>query len=306
MTHLTMPRHDTGSGENHRVGGAGWTAAWLTGAVALAAEGGLALVVAMLASLREENYYGTDFIAFIGLAVMAVVTALLLALAGMIVSAAVVLPVVQLSRWSARRAGRAETPLWCLAVCGALAVLTAVGAAVVGALTDADPALLAYIPLGVLAGLTSAALCARAATVRRRTAARFVTVALVGAVGAALSVLVFVGGLVAYATGLIQEYEPPRLTETQLVGTWNDDRGGTLTLRADGTTVADDLGGEARCSGSGTWTRGEGTQGGPRLELGGDDCLGRTYEIGGTEERPSLFYWIGDPDSGERYVLHRG
>jgi hypothetical protein len=154
-------------------------------------------------------------------------------------------------------------------------------------------------------------------TVLRRTGTRF---GLAGAVllgGGTLSAVVLAGGLGAYATGLIQDYEPPRLTDAQLVGTWTDDDGGSLTLRADGTAVADYLavhtgetadGGDDpdRCGGAGTWTRDPSPSGAPQLELDAGGCLeGRAWHVGGTEEHPTLYHWIGDPDSLDRYVLHR-
>ncbi|TXR92002.1 hypothetical protein EAO73_35535 [Streptomyces sp. col6] len=123
--------------------------------------------------------------------------------------------------------------------------------------------------------------------------------------------------MLAYGTGPLQEYEPPRLTDAQLVGTWTDEHGGTLTLRADGTAVANDLGPRttdethtgdpvARCDGSGTWTQGASPSGTTQFELKVSGCLeGTGWQYGGTQARPTLFHWIGDPDSLNQYALHR-
>ncbi|MHC0433668.1 hypothetical protein ACX6XY_26385 [Streptomyces sp. O3] len=315
MAHWTMERQEAAAtpAVPERVGGAGWTAAWLTGAVALAGEGTLALVVAFLAGLREEHYVAAGFGAYVGYLLFAVITAIALGLAGLIVSAAAVLPVVQLSRWSASRAGRAETVRWCLAACGVFATVAAVGTGVPTILLGGSWSVPALVLLVAFLGMAPAALCARAVTVRRGTGARFGLGAVVLGCGLALSSVVFAGGLAAYATGLVQIYEPPRLTEAQLVGTWTDDQGGTLTLRADGTAVADDLDvrmyedASRRCSGSGTWARGTSPSGTPQVALSISDCLEkRGWEFGGTEERPTLYYWIGDPDSLNQHTLNRG
>jgi len=317
MARWTVEREAAAQGGPERVGGAGWTAAWLTGAVALAGEGGLALVVYFLAGLRDEHYFAAGIGAYVGYLFLIVVAVVVLGLGGLLGSAAVVLPVVQLSRWSARRAGRAATVLWCLAVCGAVAAAAAVCAGVPALLLGGGWTVLPLVLLATFLGLVPAVLCTRAVTVLRRNGARFGLAALVLVCGASLSAAAFVGGLLAYGTGLLQEYEPPRLTDAQLVGTWTDGHGGTLTLRADGTAVAHDLGaretdetyaGDApeRCDGSGTWTQGPSPSGTTQFELSVSGCLeGPGWQYGGTEERPTLFYWIGDPDSLNQYALHR-
>ncbi|MFE9383677.1 hypothetical protein ACFYMO_10630 [Streptomyces sp. NPDC007025] len=305
---------------SERVGGAGWTAAWLTGAVALAAEGVLALVLYFLAGLRDEYYFAAGVPAYVGYLFFSVVAMVLLGLAGLICSAAVVLPVVQLSRWSARRKGRTETARWCLAVCGAVAAAAALCIGVPTALLGGGWTVLPLVLLVAFLGLAPAALSSRGVTVLRGTGARFGLAAAVLGCGLALSAVVFVGGLAAYGTGLIQEYEPPRLTATQLAGTWSDDQGGTLTLRADGTAVAEELGvrggetetagdGHEHCDGSGSWEKGASPSGTSQLDLDLDvgDCMaGSSWQFGGTEEEPTLFHWIGDPDSLKRHILHRG
>ncbi|WP_143052008.1 hypothetical protein [Streptomyces sp. 2131.1] len=318
MTRWTVERQAEAPGEPERVGGVGWTAAWLTGAVALVGEGGLAFVVYFLAGLRDEHYFAAGIGAYVGYLFLIVVVTVVLGLGGAIGSAALVLPSLQLSRLSARRTGRAETMRWCLAVCGAVAAAAAVCAGVPTLLLGGSWTVPPLVLLATFLGLAPAVLCTRAVTVVRRNGARFGLAALVLVGGAALSAVTFVGGLLAYGTGLLQEYEPPRLTDAQLVGTWTDGHGGTLAVRADGTAVAHGLGprktdetyaGDVpweQCEGSGTWTQGPSPSGTTEFELSVSGCLeGPGWQYGGTEDRPTLFYWIGDPDSLNRYVLHR-
>ncbi|WP_369205882.1 hypothetical protein [Streptomyces sp. PU-14G] len=317
MAHWTVERRGAVPAGPERVGGAGWTAAWLTGAAALSAEGALALVVYFLAGLRNEHYFAAGIPAYVGYLLAAVVTVVMLGLAGLTGSAVAVLPVVQLSRWSARRAGRAETKRWCLAACGAFATAVAVCAGVPTALLGGGWTMLPLVLLVAFLGLVPAVLCTRAVTVLRGAGARFGLAAVVSVCGLTLSAVVLVGGLTAYGTGLIQGYEPPRLTDAQLVGTWTDEQGGTLTLRADGTAVADDLGGHTaraahggntseQCSGSGSWAKGASPSGTPQLDLSVSGCgEGNGWQFGGTEEQPTLYHWIGDPDSLDQYALHR-
>lgn len=284
------------------VDGAGWTAAWLAGAVTLAAEGALTLIVYFLAGLQDEFYIAAGFGAYVGYFLAIVLLAVLLTLSGLIGSVAVVLPVVQLSRWSARRTGRAETVPWYLAACGTAAVCIGVPTAL---LSGGWTALLAALVVPFLT-LVPAVLCARAVTRRHDTRARFKLTAILFVGGLALSGVVLVGGLAAYATGVLHVYEPPRLTDTQLVGIWADDEGGTLDLRSDGTATADELGHTSEgCSGSGTWTQVASPSGTPALDAVIAGCSGSDWHVGGTEDEPTLYYWIGDPDSLNQYTLHR-
>ncbi|MFD5105901.1 hypothetical protein [Streptomyces cinereoruber] len=59
------------------------------------------------------------------------------------------------------------------------------------------------------------------------------------------------------------------------------------------------------CTGKWQLTENEGVD--RPYELGIADCEGLSFgwDIGGTEEHPTVFTWIGEPDSGERYVLAR-
>ncbi len=164
------------------------------------------------------------------------------------------------------------------------------------------------------AALLPAALAARAA-VRRVREGRTGSVArkvtrhgllawlAIGAVGAG-----------AYAAGLVSVYEPPRLTRSDLAGTWTDGRGGTVKLASDGMAVADGLDnftwdgtGKDKpkdCDGSGTWTpvKDGGRVQGVSLRISVCE-LARDWSVIGTEKEPRIFHEIGKPGSGKRYVL---
>ncbi|MFJ6833111.1 hypothetical protein [Streptomyces sp. NPDC091209] len=138
--------------------------------------------------------------------------------------------------------------------------------------------------------------------------------------------LVVVAGTVGLATGLIQEYEPPKLGTDRLTGVWRGDHGSVLRLRADGRAELTSLPAQpefedvatkefTRCDGIGTWfldTGGRydpyadgpasGRRDGVVVSVG--DCGHDTYwTIGGTEAHPELFVLFGDPDAGDLRIL---
>ncbi|MDO0933995.1 hypothetical protein QQY66_20745 [Streptomyces sp. DG2A-72] len=140
--------------------------------------------------------------------------------------------------------------------------------------------------------------------------------------------LALVGGLLVTATGLIEEYEPPKLSAAQLAGLWRGDDGAALKLLPGGRAQLTDLPAEPEfgadsaedfevCDGMGTWwldTEGRddrwGGQG-PQERDGvvvrlDDDCAEQTYwTIGGTAHEPELFVLFGDPDAGDLRILKR-
>ncbi|MFF7975237.1 hypothetical protein [Streptomyces sp. NPDC007905] len=133
-----------------------------------------------------------------------------------------------------------------------------------------------------------------------------------------LFLLAFGGGVLATETGLIQEYEPPKLTPAQLAGVWHGPSGAELRLRPDGSAEAVKLPTEPPfddhhvedyvvCEGSGTWEPNEdsGNDGraGVLLELDGDCGEDTHWSITGTEGAPRLFVLFGDPDSGTLRIL---
>ncbi|MFF9345114.1 hypothetical protein ACF1CG_35815 [Streptomyces sp. NPDC014773] len=120
-------------------------------------------------------------------------------------------------------------------------------------------------------------------------------------------------GAVAFASGLVEEYRPPRLERAAFVGTWTDGRGGSMELAADGTATAaglddawDSDGEERECAGRGTWTYEPGPGSwGQELVLGVASCADGSWYVGGTAERVVLYRFVGDPDSGDLYELTR-
>ncbi|MGW1008617.1 hypothetical protein ACWD4X_01010 [Streptomyces termitum] len=287
--------------------------------MALGIEAVVAALVGVLYGLRFESHggegglgwlFGTVF-AFVLLAVVSVI-------AGLAVSAAAVLPLVHLGRAVARRTGRADSPGLTLAtvavVSGALALL--IGSCVLLAGFDGPGDLLVHpaLALGLFAVLAPATLCARAAGNPGKPGARWKVLGGVALGGLGLLAVTAAGGAVAYGAGVLKVYEPPRLTAADMVGTWTDGRGGSLRFEADGTVTAKGVTGYAAtgersgtCDRAGTWRLAEGEGAGLPLELGIADCasLSSGWGIGGTEERPTVFAWIGEPDTGDRYVLTR-
>ncbi|AKZ59866.1 putative integral membrane protein [Streptomyces ambofaciens ATCC 23877] len=131
--------------------------------------------------------------------------------------------------------------------------------------------------------------------------------------GASVLLLVVCG---VSAAPLAGHYEPPELSDGQLVGDWRDADGGVLRLAPDGqaelTRVpAHNDGDFSLCDGTGTWTREEGSdfrdtdRDGVLVRLDGE-CGQETYwTIGGTELKPELFVLFGDPDDGELRIMTR-
>ncbi|WP_225637299.1 hypothetical protein [Streptomyces solaniscabiei] len=130
-----------------------------------------------------------------------------------------------------------------------------------------------------------------------------------------LLVVTGVGGAV-----LVDDYEPPVLSASQVAGTWHGVRGARLRLwpggraeltRVPAEAVFEDPGDFTVCDGTGTWTldrEGDHHAGreGVLVRLDGG-CGEETYwTIGGSERQPELFVIFGDPDAGELRILSRG
>ncbi|MET9829614.1 hypothetical protein ABZ078_09920 [Streptomyces sp. NPDC006385] len=141
-----------------------------------------------------------------------------------------------------------------------------------------------------------------------------------------LFLLVFVGGVLATITGLVEDYEPPVLSAEQLAGDWRDDQGAVLRLRPDGDAeltkvplqprIYDDSADPpdpvlVRCDGTGTWDLrtddpyGDSERDGVLVRLRGG-CGDETYwTVGGTADEPELFVRFGDPDAPDLRILRR-
>lgn len=134
----------------------------------------------------------------------------------------------------------------------------------------------------------------------------------------ALFLLVFVGAVLGTVTGLVEDYEPPRLSAEQLTGTWRGDGGAVLRLDQGGRAELTKLPTESDsgdwytdpldvCDGTGSWVPGkQNGRDGVVVRLDGE-CGQETYwTIAGTEREPELFVLFGDPDAGDLRILKRG
>ncbi|MEU6627574.1 hypothetical protein ABZ905_04685 [Streptomyces parvus] len=277
-------------------------------------EGMLALVVAVVYGITQEspNAGGGSAMFILFLPVVAVFG---IAVAGA-ASAALVFPAAWLGDVLGRRLGGREA-WWWVPPAAAVVSLVPVGS-VVAAYGGADPATAA-------AGwfFTTVAITVPALLWRSRRERIFKPVTLWGVAAVVLTAVLGGAGL---ATGVLKEYRPPALTSADIVGHWSDGQGGTVTFTADGRVTAvdvdDDLdgwgheddatdpdgpeGADTRCSGQGTWTYepGGGTWS-QEVDLTIDSCGFDVWNVGGTASRPTLYQYIGDPDSWDLYVLRR-
>ncbi|MFJ8083538.1 hypothetical protein ACIQ6Y_23390 [Streptomyces sp. NPDC096205] len=289
-----------------------------------AAAVGAAQIPAMLViwffTATDDQYGGGG--SALGLACAMVLTPLWLPPVGMVHALVQSLPATLLTGLIRRRA---RGPEWGWQVLCAL---------LVGVLWAVPPALLWGWPFATTAVVFAAlgvlpALALAYARVRARTGRAWGTWGTwwrSGVVGLGLLVLSVPGCALAAAIGLIEVYEPPQLSQKQLVGVWRGEKGAELRLRPDGRADLVRLPAQPEfdasadfsvCDGTGTWeldTEGRhDTYGGEapnardgvvvRLDGG---CGQETYwTIAGTERRPELFVVFGDPDSGELRVLER-
>ncbi|SBU97444.1 hypothetical protein YW5DRAFT_05514 [Streptomyces sp. Ncost-T6T-1] len=293
---------------------------WLTGRsvqlsiLVLLLEAMLAYVVSLVYGVTQESPnagVGSGMFIFF-LPVLAVFAG---GIAGAL-TVGLVLPTAWLSEVLGRRFGSREAWWWVPVAAGAvsLVVVTVVAPLAGGAGAGA-------VALGWF--LTTVAITVPALLWRSRRERIFKPVILWGV---AAIVLTAVLGGVGLATGVLKEYRPPALTSADIVGRWSDGQGGTVTFTADGRVTAvdvdDDLDGwgpeddatdpdgpedtDTRCSGQGTWTYepGGGTWS-QEVDLTIDSCGFDVWNVGGTASRPTLYQYIGDPDSWDLYVLRR-
>ncbi|MEW2217945.1 hypothetical protein AB0939_01325 [Streptomyces sp. NPDC006990] len=287
--------------------------------MAIGAETVIAALVAVLYSLQSESHGGEGGLGWLfGTVFALVLLAVLSMIAGLAGSAMTVLPLVLLGRAVARRTGRRDSWRLTLAtvavVAAALALL--IGSCVLLAGFGGPGDLLVYpvLALSLIVGLAPATLCARAAGNPGKPGARWRVLGSVALGGLGLLAVTLAVGAAAYSSGILKIYEPPRLTEADMVGTWTDGDGGSLRFEADGTVSAKGVNeyeatgeqsGTSDCTGTWQLTANDGVD--RPFELGIADCesLSSGWDIGGTEEHPTVFTWIGEPDSGERYILTR-
>jgi hypothetical protein len=276
-------------------------------------EAAIALVVSIVYGVTRESPntgVGGSALFVLLLPVIAVFTTTVTAA----LSLALVFPTAWLSEVLGRRFGGREVWWWVPVAAGAVSlVLVGVVVALPG---GAGPAAIAPGWLLTTAALTVPALCWRS---RRKRI--FGPVTLWGLVAVVLTAVL---GGVGLSTGLLTEYRPPAVTSADIVGRWSDGQGGTLTFTADGRVTADgvdddldgrdrrDADGEAAgsgldsCTGQGTWTYAPGrSTWSQAVDVSIASCAFGSWNIGGTESRPTLYQYIGDPDSWDLYKLTR-
>ncbi|MCX4514314.1 hypothetical protein OHA27_29145 [Streptomyces sp. NBC_01619] len=275
-------------------------------------EAVIGMIVRLVLGLAQEAPTGYSALGVLLLPFLAAAGAVV----GFAVSVGVVMPVLALAGWLGRRFSGREVWWWVPSVAATVvAAPLAAWYAAAGAGPDLLPSVWGWL-LGTVA-LTIPALVARRLLLPDRRyvsgGAMFGRVVLYGTL--AVVVTVMLGGIAVYS-GLVEEYRPPRLNGERIAGSWTDGRGGTLTFAPDGTVTAtgvdsysldDDFNDVVRdCTGAGTWEYDAGenpwTQ---EVTVSLDSCGIEGWSVGGTPEHPTLYVYIGDPDSWDLYKLTR-
>ncbi|KAB1988437.1 hypothetical protein [Streptomyces triticiradicis] len=307
-----------------------WTGAEVNLAAAICAAQFAVVVAVRWVGTFDDDHHGAGLggvPAAVGLLCVLVLGPPLLAALGLLHTVACTMPAATLARLARRRAPGPEGA-WHT---GFVLLLGTFWAALAVALpgpapTGAEAVLLAVSGVPPALGLARARRRERATgrppedgRVRLRSAL----------VALGLCALVAAAGAAGLATGLIREYEPPKLGADRLTGVWRGDHGAVLRLRTDGRAELSAVPAQpefgdvttkefTRCDGVGKWfldTAGrydpyaDGTvserRDGVVVRVG--DCGHDTYwTIGGTEARPELFVLFGDPDAGDLRILRRG
>ncbi|ORT56605.1 hypothetical protein [Streptomyces sp. CB03238] len=216
-----------------------------------------------------------------------------------------VLPTLAGAAWAGLRVTGRESWWWVPVAAGAWAVVVALG---VTLLTGSGPGTWLWVWLSCAVGLSLVALVARRSMPRPRPFWRLAGCGLL-----AMAAVVALGSGM-YASGLAKEYTPAKTHASDLVGTWHDGRGGTLSLDERGRAVATRTWGEPlgrdsagrRCEGTGTWTyEPDDNLWNQTVDIDAGDCWPGGWTVGGTADRLKLNYEYGDPDSPDWYVLIR-
>ncbi|WP_416982722.1 hypothetical protein [Streptomyces sp. T028] len=281
------------------------TAAVAVGAAQLPAAWLLRWIVEL-----SSDPYGRDYGGGLGLAFVVLFAPLYLPVLGLLQAWAQTLPAAALAELTH---GRLPLPRWVRHL-AASALIGAVWAAAAAAFWDwpFGTTVLVLAALGVLPVLAMA-------YARGRAWGAWGVWLGAGVGSVLLFVLAIPVALLATVTGLIEEYEPPRLSAAEVTGVWRGANGAELRLLRGGRAelarmTADAESGEEPvvCEGTGTWAfeREESSKWDSvvvRLAEGsgtGSTCGDETsWTIGGTDDEPELFRFIGDPDAGEVRIL---
>ncbi|MEU0430459.1 hypothetical protein ABZ153_02185 [Streptomyces sp. NPDC006290] len=306
-----------------------WTDAEVNLVAAICAvQFAVAVTVRWVGTFGDDDYgagLGGGFAA-VGVLCLLVFGPPLLAVLALLHTVTFTMPAATLARLVTRRAPGSESA-WHLALVLVLGTLWAALAVALFGLASTGTAALLIAVSGVPPALGVARMRWRERVTGRPPTGRRIwlrsALAALGGCG-----LVVAAGTVGLATGLIQEYEPPKLGADQLTGLWRGDHGAVLRLRADGRAELTALPAQpefedvatkafARCDGTGRWFLDTGGRydpyaDGPTSErrdgvvVGVGDCGHDTYwTIGGTAVHPELFVLFGDPDSGDLRILKR-
>lgn len=281
-----------------------------------AAQVPVAGLVAFVLSLDDDSYGAAEGGAF-GLVCVALFLPLLLPLIGLLHACVQVTPATAIGRGALRKAGRGPEWAWVLGAqllpgLGWGLLFTVFGGPFV------EPAL-----WGAASGVLPAF---AVAYWERRVSEGPVRLRRIwfrsGFASVGLCVALVAVAVLATVTGVLKEYEPPRLGAEQVAGVWRGEDGDRAVLRlgADGraeltglpyegsSPTSDADGGLSRCDAAGTWTFGvDEVEGRPVITLETDGCGGvHDWTIGGTEDDPELFVAFGDLDSPDVRILEKG
>ncbi|MFF1376613.1 hypothetical protein [Streptomyces sp. NPDC058308] len=267
---------------------------------ACAAQLPVAGLLLFVLSLDDDDH-GIGGGPYFGLFCAVLFAPLLLPVLGLLHSAVLTLPAVWLGRRGAAWSGRGTEWAW------SVGCLPVVGAAWAGFFALLGGPLVLLVSCFTASGLVPAL---NVAYCRRREARlgrplRKVWI-LSGLISIGLSAALIGAAVLATLTGLIKEYEPPRLSPAQVAGAWRSEDGGEVLFRL----YADHRAELASCGGAtGVWSMGvEGFSERPAVEVGpgpGGCSERQTWLVGGTEGEPELFVNSGDMDSPDLEILHR-
>ncbi|MDQ0600981.1 hypothetical protein QF037_005326 [Streptomyces canus] len=277
-----------------------------------------AVLIAYVDVTTGDDYGGSG--AAYGLACLLLLAPLWLPFSGLLHACAQTLPAAVLARATVRRV-RGPEWAWHLTWAAVLGVIWAGAVAVPGGLPFAATAAV-FVALGILPVL-GVAYFGRSGRSRGRAWGCAGTWILSAGVSFVLFMVVFGGAVLATETGIVEEYEPPKLSAGQLAGVWRGEDGSVLRLHPGGRaeltalpTVSehDDWSADPPytvCEGTGAWEPVRADKGedadrdGVGLRVDGGCGVPTLWTIGGTEREPELFVLFGDPDAGALRILTR-